>query len=101
MCHLIVNARISGELEYLQAVHAGLSIEEGLAGYTLLTANKGTRATAIYFYASNVGFVFLPGDPNGSRRLAADSDIQFINTAREHYGIELTGSTQPARPQIE
>ncbi|MFL9895890.1 hypothetical protein [Paraburkholderia sp. RL17-381-BIF-C] len=92
----VVNARISGELEYLQAVYVGRSIEEGLTGYTLLAANTGTRATAIYFYAGKVGFVFLPGDPAGCRRLVADSDVQFIDAARQQYGIELTGPTQSA-----
>lgn len=92
----VVNARISGELEYLQSVYVGRSAEEGLTGYTFLAANEDPRATAIYFYAGKVGFVFLPGDPAGSRRIAADSDVQFIDAARQHYGIELTGPTQPA-----
>ncbi|AOK62599.1 hypothetical protein WM29_26375 [Burkholderia ubonensis] len=92
----VVDARISGELEYLQSAYVGRSIEEGLTGYTVLAANTGTRATAIYFYAGEVGFVFLPGDPAGCRRLAADSDVQFIDAARQRFGIELTGPTQPA-----
>ena len=92
----VVNARISGELEYLQAVYVGQSNEEGLTGYTLLAANTGTRATAIYFYAGKVGYVFLPGDRAGCQRLAAGSDVQFIDAARQQYGIELTGPTGPA-----
>lgn len=92
----VVNARISGELEYLQAVYVGRSVEEGNTGYTLLAANKGTRAMAIFFYAGKVGFVFLPGDPAGCQRLAADSDVKFIDAAQEQYGIELVGATQPA-----
>jgi hypothetical protein len=92
----VVNARISGELEYLQAVYVGRSVEEGNTGYTLLVANKGTRAMAIFFYAGKVGFVFLPGDPAGCQRLAADSDVKFIEAARDRYGIELVGATQPA-----
>ncbi|MCA8097178.1 hypothetical protein [Burkholderia contaminans] len=92
----VVNARISGELEYLQSVYVGRSTEEGLTGYTFLAANEDPRATAIYFYAGKVGFVFLPGDPAGCRRIAADSDVQFIDAARQHYEIELTGPTQPA-----
>jgi hypothetical protein len=92
----VVNARISGELEYLQAVYVGRSNEEGLTGYTLLAANTGTRATAIYFYAGKVGFVFLPGDRAGCQRLAAGSDVHFIDAARQKYGVELTGPTGPA-----
>ncbi|WP_226112446.1 hypothetical protein [Burkholderia vietnamiensis] len=92
----VVNARISGELEYLQSANVGRSLEEGLTGYTVLAANTGTRATAIYFYAGKVGFVFQPGDPAGCRRIASDSDIQFIDAARRQYGIELIGPTQPA-----
>lgn len=92
----VVNARISGELEYLQAVYVGRSIEEGLTGYTLLAANAGIRATAIYFYAGKVGFVFRPADPAGCQRLAADSDAQFIDAVRQQYGIELAGPTRPA-----
>jgi hypothetical protein len=92
----VVNARISGELEYLQAAYVGRSVEEGNSGYTLLAANKGKRAMSIYFYAGKVGFVFLPGDPAGCQRLAAASDMQFIDVAREQYGIELVGATQPA-----
>ncbi|MGF6511007.1 hypothetical protein [Paraburkholderia sp. 32] len=91
-----MNARISGELEYRQAVYVGRSVEEGNTGYTLLAANKGTRAMAIFFYAGKVGFVFLPGDPAGCHRLAADSDVKFIDAARKQYGIELVGATQPA-----
>jgi hypothetical protein len=91
----VVNARISGELEYLQAAYVGRSIEEGNSGYTLLAANKGRKAMAIYFYAGKVGFVFLPGDPTGCQRLAADSDVMFIDAARQQYGIELIGATLP------
>jgi hypothetical protein len=36
-----VNARISGELEYLQSMYVGRSIEEWLTGYTLLAAKMG------------------------------------------------------------
>jgi len=92
----VVNARISGEPEYLQAACVGHSAEEGNTGYTLLAANKGRKAMAIFFYAGKVGFVFLPGDPAGCQRLAADSDVTFIDAARQQYGIELIGATQPA-----
>ena len=92
----VVDARISGELEYLQAVVAGRSVEEGATGYTLLAANVGARAMAIYFYAGRLGFVFLPGDPAGCQRLDAASDHAFIAEARSRYGIELTGPTTSA-----
>jgi hypothetical protein len=92
----VVDARISGELEYMQAVCAGRSPEEGCTGYTLLAANDNMRAMAIYFYAGKLGFVFLPGDPAGCRRLSADSDVRFIEAARTQYGIDLTGATMPA-----
>ena len=92
----IVNARISGELEYLQAAYVGRSAEEGSTGYTLLVANTGTRAMAVYFYTGKVGFVFRPGDSAGCQRLAADSDVKVIEAAREQYGIELIGAVQPS-----
>ncbi|WP_143282376.1 hypothetical protein [Burkholderia pseudomallei] len=92
----VVDARISGELEYMQAAYAGRSPEEGYTGYTLLAANNSTRAIAIYFYAGKRGFVFLPGDPAGCRRISADSDACFIEAARTQYGINLTGATMPA-----
>ena len=91
----VVDARISGELEYMQAAYAGRSPEEGYTGYTLLAANTGTRAMAIYFYAGKLGFIFVPGDPAGCRRLSANSDARFIQAVRAQYGINLTGATMP------
>lgn len=91
----VVDARISGELEYMQAACAGRSVEEGYTGYTLLAANNDPRAMAVYFYAGKLGFVFLPGDPAGCQKLSADSDTEFIDAARQQYGIDLSGATMP------
>ncbi|CAG2155553.1 hypothetical protein LMG31506_05450 [Cupriavidus yeoncheonensis] len=89
----VVDARISGELEYMQAAYAGRSVEEGYTGYTLLAANTSPRAMAIYFYAGGLGFVFLPGDPAGCQRLLAETDREFIEHARREFGIDLSGPT--------
>ncbi len=87
----VVNARISGELEYLQEIYAGRTLEEGFAGYTLLAANTDPRAMAIYFYAGAVGFLLIPGDPEGAVRIAAATQREFVDAVLVNYGIALAG----------
>ena len=87
----VVNARISGALEYLQEIYAGQSPEEGFTGFALLAANTDPRAMAIYFYAGRVGFLLIPGDTKGGRRIAVATQREFVDTVTENYGIVLAG----------
>ncbi|WP_454722083.1 MULTISPECIES: hypothetical protein [Cupriavidus] len=88
----VINARISGELEYLQEIYAGQSPEEDFTGFTLLAANTDPRAMAIYFYAGCVGFLLIPGDIEGGRRIAAATQRDFVDAVTKNYGIVLTGA---------
>ncbi|QTO17920.1 hypothetical protein [Burkholderia seminalis] len=87
----VVDARISGDFEYMQSLYGGRSHEEGWSGYTLHAANKAPRAMGIYYYAGKVGFVFMPGDVTGVYRIAADSQHEFVRLANEKFGILLEG----------
>ncbi len=85
----VVNARISGELEYLQTHEASISPEEGNAGFSLLASNSGVRGLGIYYVAGKIGFLLIAGDTDMCRKEAADSMESFKQIANQKYGLEL------------
>jgi hypothetical protein len=58
----VVNARISGKLEYLQSGESSIFPWEGRSGFTLLASNSDVRGIAIYYRSGKMGFLFIVGD---------------------------------------
>jgi len=86
----IVDARITGQLEYLQEVESSLTPWEGRSGYTMLAANAEVRGIAIY-YRKGFGFIFISGDTEYYKRMNATTLREFVSEARTRHGLELTG----------
>jgi hypothetical protein len=88
----VADARISKKLEYLQAVEASLSPEEGEAGFSLLASNTGnTRGVGLYFRRWHAGLLFIVCDSVASRKEQAPSIQEFVAVARQKYGLILEG----------
>ena len=85
----VVDARISGKLEYLQSVEASLSAAEGHSGFSFLASNTGTRGMGIYYISGKIGFLFIVGDSEHNRKEQADTLAQFIKASRARYGLNL------------
>jgi hypothetical protein len=90
----VVDARLSGKLEYLQAVQAGISPWEGLNGYTLLASNTGdVRGIGLYFRNGKYGFIFVAADTSFCHKEYAPTVAKFIEMAHRRYGLRLEGGT--------
>jgi hypothetical protein len=87
----VVDARISRELEYLQAVEASLTPWEGYSGFSLLTSNSGSRGAGVYYRSGKVGFLFVVGDREPCHKEYAETLKEFIELARAGYGLNLEG----------
>jgi hypothetical protein len=87
----VVDARISGELEYLQSGEASISPAEGRGGYSLLSSNSGQRGIAIYYVAGKFGYLFVVGDSEPCRKEDALTIQDFIKLAKDKYGLNLEG----------
>jgi hypothetical protein len=85
----VVDARVSGELEYLQQHEAGIAREEGQVGFSLLASNSGVRGLGIYYIAGKMGYVLIAGDKEMCRRETAASMESFVKIANQKYGLEL------------
>jgi hypothetical protein len=86
----VVDARISGELEYLQTHEASVGPAEGQSGFSLLASNSGVRGVAIYYVAGKVGFLLIVGDSEMCRRETGGTLESFKQIAKQKYGLELT-----------
>ncbi len=89
----VVDARISGELEYLQLAEVSVSPAEGHSGFSVLASNSRIRGTAIYYLSGGMGFLFIVGDSEPCRKEYSDTLNQFVEVARAKYGLNLTGGT--------
>jgi hypothetical protein len=90
----VVDARISGKLEYLQLGEASISPAEGDSGFSYLVSNSNTRGIAIYYKSGKMGFLFVVGDSEQPcRQESAETLSQFIETAKAKYGLDLSGVT--------
>jgi hypothetical protein len=85
----VVDARISGELEYLQSVESSLTPWEGNSGFSLLASNSGTRGIGIYYRSGKVGFLFVVGDGEPCHKEYAETIEEFIEGARARHGLNL------------
>jgi hypothetical protein len=89
----VVDARISGELEYLQSVEVSSQPWEPAGGYSVLADNTNTRGLGIYFRAGGRGFIFPvcgmpPCTPSGAESLS-----DFIQEANDTFDMKLVGGT--------
>ncbi len=89
----IVDARLSKELEYMQAVEVSNFPWEPQGGFTMLAANTETRGVGIFFKAGGRGFILptcgeLPCVASQAPDLAA-----FLEEARDKFGMTLVGGT--------
>jgi len=90
----VVNARLSGKLEYLQSIEAGISPEEGRFGFTVLADNSSKRkAVALYFFGGKFGYLLRVGDEKLCWKESSTSLREFIEIVAEKYGIHLVGGT--------
>lgn len=90
----VVDARISGKLEYMQSVEASVSPAEGHGGFSLLAANVGAvRGIGLYYRGWQAGLIFITGDLNNCHKLVAATIGEFIELARSNYGLILEGGT--------
>jgi hypothetical protein len=90
----VVDARISGKLEYMQCVEASVSPAEGNGGFSLLASNVGAkRGIGIYYRGWKAGLVFVVNDEVSCRKLIASTIGEFIELARNDYGLNLEGGT--------
>lgn len=87
----VVDARISGKLEYMQSVEASVYPWEGHGGFSLLAANSGTRGIGIYYLGWHAGLLFIVGDSVTCRKEVASTIEEFVEVARSKYGLNLEG----------
>jgi hypothetical protein len=91
---VVVDARISIKLEYMQSVGTSFTPEEGLSGYTLLAANEDDpRGVGLYYRSGKMGFIMVVGDQEPCHKEYADTLDNFIKLAGQKYGLKLTGGT--------
>ncbi|WP_426611064.1 hypothetical protein [Bradyrhizobium sp. McL0616] len=89
----IVDARISGQLEYLQAVEASNFPWEPAGGFTLLASNELSRGIGIFFRVGRKGFILPAGGTLPCVASTAETLQAFIEEARVKFGMKLTGGT--------
>jgi len=87
----VVDARISGKLEYLQSGEASIFPWEEKSGFTLLASNSGIRGIGIYYRSGKMGFLFIVGDSEHCRKEYAETLNKFVEMAKMTYGLTLTG----------
>jgi hypothetical protein len=90
---VVVDARLSKKLEYMQSVYRGRTAEEGVVGYSLLADNQGQRGIALYFDGGCFGYILPVGDPNYCYKHDAATLADFIALAKGRYNLALTGGT--------
>lgn len=89
----VVDARISKELEYMQAIEVSNFPWEPEGGYTVLAANTERRGIGIFFKAGGRGFI-LPVCAETPCVASRAADLKsFIEEAKERFGMVLIGGT--------
>jgi hypothetical protein len=89
----VVDARISRELEYLQAVEVSHFPWEPNSGFTLLASNADRRGIGIYFRSGHRGFVLPVCGSEPCFALSEPTLDSFVAACRNRFGMELTGGT--------
>jgi hypothetical protein len=87
----VVDARISGQLEYLQTVEASHFPWEPSGGFTVMASNEPERGIGIYFRVGQRGFILpVSGQPPCVASTAATLEA-FVDEALSKFGMNLTG----------
>jgi hypothetical protein len=89
----VVDARISGDFEYLQSVETAHFPWEPLSGYTLLASNEDRRGVGIYFRSGNCGFILPVCAENACVPVSAFTLNSFIEMAKDGFAMKLEGGT--------
>jgi hypothetical protein len=89
----VVDARISRELEYLQAVEVSHFPWEPRSGFTLLASNTDRRGVGVYFRSGSRGFVLPVCGDDTCVALSEPTLESFVAAAREKFGMHLVGGT--------
>ncbi|QWG11814.1 hypothetical protein KMZ29_19070 [Bradyrhizobium sediminis] len=89
----VVDARISRDLEYLQAVEVSHFPWEPHSGYTLLASNTDHRGVGIYFRSGHRGFVLPVCGDDTCVALSEPTLDSFVAAARDRFGMHLIGGT--------
>lgn len=90
----VVDARISKKLEYMQCVEASVSPAEGHGGFSLLASNVGSvRGIGLYYRGWQAGLIFVASDMTFCHKEVAATIGDFIEVARNKYGLNLEGGT--------
>jgi hypothetical protein len=89
----VVDARISRELEYLQAIEVSHFPWEPHSGYTLLASNTDRRGVGIYFRSGHRGFVLPVCSDDICVALSEPTLDRFIAAAQDRFGMRLIGGT--------
>jgi hypothetical protein len=86
----VVDAKLSGKLEYLQSGESSVKPEEeGNSGYSFLASNSGARGVGVYWPSGKMGFIFKVGDSEPCRKEQTETMTDFIKNAKEKYGMNL------------
>jgi hypothetical protein len=89
----VVDARISKELEYLQAVEVSHFPWEPRSGYTMLASNTDCRGVGVYFRSGHRGFVLPVCGDDTCVALSEPTLDSFIAAVRDRFGMHLIGGT--------
>jgi hypothetical protein len=89
----VVDARLSGELEYLQSIEVSNFPWEPTGGFTLLAANTPERGVGVYFRAGGRGFIMPVCGESACIPSYASDLASFIEEAHNKFGMKLVGGT--------
>ncbi|MDH6260271.1 hypothetical protein [Bradyrhizobium sp. BR13661] len=89
----VVDARISRQLEYLQAVEDSHFPWEPAGGFAILASNEIERGIGIYFGVGQRGFILPVGGQPPCVGSTASTLKAFVEEARSKFGMRLTGGT--------
>ena len=89
----VVDARLSGELEYLQAVEVSNFPWEPQGGFTVLAANTDNRGVGIFFRAGGRGFILPTCGESPCIESQAPHLAAFLKEAKDKFGMTLIGGS--------
>jgi hypothetical protein len=89
----VVDARLSGELEYLEAVEVSHFPWEPQGGFTMLAANTDNRGVGIFFRAGGRGFILPTCGKTPCIASQAPDLNTFLKEAKDNFGMTLAGGT--------
>jgi hypothetical protein len=89
----VVDARLSRELEYMQAVEVSNFPWEPQGGFAVLAANTDKRGVGIFFKAGGRGFILPTCGEIPCIASQAPDLTAFLKEAKDKFGMTLIGGT--------